>query len=133
MERSDSDDLQTIVEQAQKGNKEAFSKLYELYFTPVYRYVYFRVKSQTEAEDLAQDIFLKAYSSFSKYVPTRATSPVQSELHSQSRSSSEIVAATRSPLPYFYTIARNTLIDYRRKKKIPITRRRRSLARRRRY
>jgi RNA polymerase sigma-70 factor (ECF subfamily) len=95
MSASNPNELKNIVEKAKSGNMDAFSYLYETYFMPLYRYVYFRVGNKEDAEDLTQDIFVKIYLSFLRYSDSG-----------------------KSPLAYFYTIARNTVIDYRRKKKI---------------
>jgi RNA polymerase sigma-70 factor (ECF subfamily) len=95
MNGPDPEELENIIEKAKQGDNDAFSRLYTAYFKPLYNYVYFRLSSKLEAEDLVQDVFLKAYVSFGRY------------------SYSGI-----SPLAYFYTIARNTVIDYRRKKRI---------------
>jgi RNA polymerase sigma-70 factor (ECF subfamily) len=88
------ENMKDVVERARSGDADAFAHLYTEYFTPLYRYVYFRVTDKSYADDLTQEIFLKAYASFGKYVP-----------------------ATDSPLPYFYTIARNLVTDHYRKKK----------------
>lgn len=49
-----------LVREAQQGDAEAFGKLYELFVDRVYRYVLLRVGNATEAEDLTQEVFLKA-------------------------------------------------------------------------
>jgi RNA polymerase sigma-70 factor (ECF subfamily) len=95
MEDIDAEGLKNVIERAQKGDKEAFSSLYTAYFAPLYRYIFFRVQNKDEAEDLTQEVFIKAYGSFNRYIYTGT-----------------------SPLAYLYTIARNTIIDFRRKKKI---------------
>lgn len=79
---------------AKQGDAQAFSALYELYFTPIFRFIYFRVQSREEAEDLVQTVFLKVFRSLPNF-------------HEQNA----------SPLAYFYTVARNAIIDYWRKKK----------------
>ncbi len=75
------------------GDKEAFSLLYKEYYVPLYRYIYVRVRNKDTAEDLTQDVFLKIYRSIESLDPSIS-----------------------SPLGYFFTIARNTLIDFWRKK-----------------
>ena len=84
----------TLMEQAGKGNSEAFGELYELYFTPVYRYIYYKTSDKEVCNDLVQDVFIKVYGSLDRYTEQKS-----------------------SPLPYFLTIARNTVIDYWRKKR----------------
>jgi RNA polymerase sigma-70 factor (ECF subfamily) len=55
-----------LVVQAIRGDKEAFGDLYERYLDQVYRYVYYRVADQNEAEDLTEQIFLKAWEGLPK-------------------------------------------------------------------
>ena len=88
-------DLADVIRRAKDGDSEAFSYLYAEYFTPVYRYLYFRTRSAEDAEDLAQDVFVKAYGGIAKYAYTG-----------------------QDPLAYFYVIARNALIDRGRKKRV---------------
>jgi RNA polymerase sigma-70 factor, ECF subfamily len=94
MHEADPENIADIVRRARLGDSAAFTVLYESYVTPLYRYIRSRVSEKADAEDLTQDVFLKAYTSFPRYVTTND-----------------------SPLPYFYTIARNSIIDHYRKKK----------------
>jgi RNA polymerase sigma-70 factor (ECF subfamily) len=87
-------DQKMLMHSAKEGDVAAFGQLYEIYFTPIYRYIYLRVRNKAEAEDLVQGVFLKVYQSVGDF---------------EERGS--------SPLAYFYTIARNTVIDFWRKKK----------------
>lgn len=45
-----------------KKDPEAFGKIYDLYARRIYRFVYFKVSSEEEAEDITADVFLKAWS-----------------------------------------------------------------------
>ncbi|MBU3925161.1 RNA polymerase sigma factor [Patescibacteria group bacterium] len=83
-----------LMKLAKQGDEKAFSCIYELYFTPVFRYVYFRLKNKHEAEDLTQAVFIKFY-----------------------ESDSDFAERGKNPLAYFFTIARNVIIDHSRKKK----------------
>ncbi len=58
---------ENIVRQAIEGNQRAFTRLYDEHFDKVYRYIYFRVNSRAEAEDLTQEVFLKAMQSISSF------------------------------------------------------------------
>jgi RNA polymerase sigma-70 factor (ECF subfamily) len=40
---------------------EAFGELYDLYVEPIYRFILFKVKTATEAEDLTAEVFLKTW------------------------------------------------------------------------
>jgi len=42
-------------------DKQAFIKAYEEYLEPIYRFVFFKVNSKEEAEDLTSSVFLKAW------------------------------------------------------------------------
>ncbi len=55
-----------LVERA-KTDPEAFGELYEKYIERIYNYVYFRVGSVYDAEDLTARVFLKALNNLSRY------------------------------------------------------------------
>ncbi len=55
------------VQQALLGNKRAFSQLVEAYQRPVYSITYRMLGNPEEAEDAAQEAFLRAYSNLKKY------------------------------------------------------------------
>lgn len=44
-----------------KQDPEAFAKLYDQYVKRIYRFVYFKVSSHEEAEDITSEVFLKAW------------------------------------------------------------------------
>jgi len=73
-------------------DKEAFSKIYDLYVDKIYRFVYFKVSSIPEAEDITSQIFLKIW---------------QLSLEGK-------IKAEKSFQAFLYKIARNTVIDYYR-------------------
>jgi RNA polymerase sigma-70 factor, ECF subfamily len=56
-----------IVRRAISGESEAFTMLYDLYFDKIYRYVFFRIRKQAEAEDLTQEVFIKAMKAIGSY------------------------------------------------------------------
>jgi len=60
-------DEQDLVHRAQNGDKEAFTELYETYFGKLYRYVVARIGNRAEAEDMTQQVFVKAYKSIPSY------------------------------------------------------------------
>ena len=55
-----------IIEQA-KREPEAFGLLYEKYINRIYNYIYFRVGSVQDAEDLTTRVFMKAYDNIARY------------------------------------------------------------------
>lgn len=83
-----------LIRRAKDGDTEAFGLLYTIYFTPVFRYIYSRVKDKETTNDLTQTVFLKVFQSLERYQEKN-----------------------KSPLAYFFTVARNTVISYWRKKK----------------
>jgi len=56
---------------ARKGDQDAFAKLVGAYQGPVYNLAYRMLGSQTEAEDAAQETFLRAYTRLGTYDPQR--------------------------------------------------------------
>lgn len=57
---------ETLINQA-RTDPEAFGILYERYVDKIYNYVYFRVGSTDDAEDLTARVFFKALKSISGY------------------------------------------------------------------
>jgi RNA polymerase sigma-70 factor (ECF subfamily) len=82
------------MEQAIKGNSDAFAKLYDSYVDRVYRFIYFRVGNEQMAEDLSSQVFLKAWEHLGRY-----------EIRGLSFGA------------WLFRIARNLVIDYYRTKK----------------
>ena len=87
-------DLGDLVEKAQRGDTEAFGKIYDALVTSVYRYVYYRVEPQI-AEDITEETFMKAWQNISKY--KKGASPFSS---------------------WVFKIAHNLVCDYYRKHKV---------------
>ena len=58
---------QDLVRRAQEQDGEAFAELYERYFDKIYRYIVLRMGDRTEAEDITQQVFLKALQSLSSF------------------------------------------------------------------
>ncbi len=58
---------ETLLQLAINHNEPAFSKLYEIYLNRLYRYVRFWVNSQPEAEDITQEVFVRAWKSLPNY------------------------------------------------------------------
>jgi len=55
-----------LVERARDGDRKAFGQLVELFQGPIFRMVYYRTRSRMDAEDLTQEVFVKAFRSLSK-------------------------------------------------------------------
>ena len=52
-----------MAERARAGDRLAFNRLADHFQPEIYRMIYYRTRSQMDAEDLCQDVFLKAYRS----------------------------------------------------------------------
>jgi len=83
-----------LVARASRGDKDAFGDLYERHLDAIFRYIYYRVNHQQDAEDLTEVVFLKAWQSIS--------------------SCHEKKAAFKS---WVYRIAHNSVIDHYRTRK----------------
>src|SRR5258708_24908356 len=80
-----------LARRAGNGEAEAFGVLYDRYVDAVYRYVFYRVRNDAEAEDLTSDVFMKALRAIPRYEPRQAF------------------------LAWLYRIARNAVIDHVRR------------------
>ena len=58
---------QDLARRAGQGDHEAFAQLYETHFDKIFRYVVLKIRNQAEAEDMAQQVFIKAYESIGSY------------------------------------------------------------------
>ncbi len=82
-----------LVDKAKNGDKDAFGLLVEKYRSFVYRTVYFDLKNPDDANDIAQEVFIKAYRSLEGF-----------------RYDSEFST-------WLYRISKNTVYDFLRKSK----------------
>jgi len=64
-------DEATWIQQAQKGDTDAFARLVQLYQAPVYNLAYRMLGERMEAEDAAQETFLRAFRNLGQYDPAR--------------------------------------------------------------
>lgn len=76
-----------------KNDPEAFAKLYDMYARRIYSFVFFKVSSKEEAEDITSEVFLKVWN----YIAENKNVDSFSGL--------------------LYKLARNSIIDLYRKKK----------------
>lgn len=88
------EEILNSMRKASQGDSGAFDMVYRQFYAPIYRYIYFRVRHKQDSEDLVQSVFLRAYSAIARFE-----------------------TGGKSPLAYFYTVARNMVIDYWRRKK----------------
>lgn len=85
-----------FLREAQDGNQEALGSLYTLMFDKIFRFVFYRVSHKETAEDLTEEIFIKAFRNLKNL-----------DKHGAFEG-------------WLYTIARNTVIDYYRNKKTTV-------------
>ncbi len=62
---------QVLISRAQTGDTDAFAQLYDKHIDAIYRYVRLRVPSDELAEDIIEDVFLKAWQALPRYKPQR--------------------------------------------------------------
>ena len=83
-----------LIEKAKKSPK-AFGEIYDTYVKSIYNYFYYRLQNVEKAEDLTQEVFIKAFEAIERY------------------------KIRKIPLSaWLFRIARNLLIDFFRKKEI---------------
>ena len=89
---------ENVIRRAQKGDPVALTRLYEENFDRIFRYIVLKIGDRAEAEDMTQQVFLKAMKSISGY--KYKGMPFSS---------------------WLYRIAHNQVVDYLRKKSKRIT------------
>jgi len=82
-----------LYSQIQRKDRDAFVKAYDLYVKQIYRFIFFKVNSREEAEDLTSLVFLKSWD------------------HVQNKN----LADFKTLKALLYKVARNTVIDHYRK------------------
>ena len=60
-------DDNTVLEKAVQGDSEAFGLLYERYVTRIYNYIFYRIGSSYDAEDLTERVFIRALRHINRY------------------------------------------------------------------
>jgi RNA polymerase sigma-70 factor (ECF subfamily) len=59
--------IRPLVDRAKVGDADAFGSLYDRFQPEIFRYLVIRVRDQDVAEDLAQQVFLKAWQAIPRY------------------------------------------------------------------
>lgn len=60
------DQIDALVLSAQEGDKDAFAQIYDHFFGPIYRYVFFRV-NEIEVDDIVETVFIKSWTKLPQY------------------------------------------------------------------
>jgi RNA polymerase sigma-70 factor, ECF subfamily len=87
-------DDEQIIQKVKNGDAEAFGVLYEQFAELIFRYIYSHLDNRLDAEDLTEEVFLRAWRALPKY--------------------------DERGLPFtafLFRIGRNSLIDYYRQRK----------------
>jgi RNA polymerase sigma-70 factor (ECF subfamily) len=100
-----SDPDAALMLRVKRGDRAAFSELVEKYKQPVMNFIFRTLRDETEAEDLAQNVFLQIYKSrkrykqtakFSTWLFTIARNLCLNELRRRSRHPAESFEETRA-------------------------------------
>ena len=83
-----------VIDRARTGDRSAFAELYDTYVDNVYRYLLYRVREPSDAEDLCSEVFTRAFANIHRYR-----------------------WQGKSFLAWLYTIARNAVTDRRRRER----------------
>lgn len=94
MKRSSINEKYLIYKVKQGKNPDAYGQLYDYYVERIYRFIYFKVRTTEEAEDLTSEVFLKTW----QYIIT-------------TKKKIDNINAL------LYRVARNAVIDYYRTNK----------------
>jgi RNA polymerase sigma-70 factor (ECF subfamily) len=89
-----------LAQRASMHDQAAFAELYNAYVEKIYKYIYYKVSNPSDAEDLCEQVFLKAWEAIGRY--TWCGYPFSS---------------------WLYKLAHNLVIDYYRTRReaVPIT------------
>jgi len=60
-------ELERLVKKAQKGDLDAFGKIYDHLVDSLYRYVFYKVSKEPEIDDIMESLFLKVWENIKKY------------------------------------------------------------------
>jgi RNA polymerase sigma-70 factor (ECF subfamily) len=56
-----------LAQRASKHDQAAFAELYNAYVEKIYKYIYYKVGNAPDAEDLCEQVFLKAWEAIGRY------------------------------------------------------------------
>ena len=62
-------DINLVIEQVQAGDKQAYTHIIRRYQQQIFLYCYYLLKNREEAEDAAQEIFIKGLEHIDQFVP----------------------------------------------------------------
>ena len=56
-----------VIARARAGDRVAFAELYDRHVDSVYRYLLYRVREPSDAEDLTSEVFTRAFANIHRY------------------------------------------------------------------
>ena len=62
-----SSEEEALVERAKRGEREAFDELYQRYKRPILNYIYRFIGDRAQAEELTQEVFVRAYINIQRF------------------------------------------------------------------
>lgn len=93
MNRREDPNDRALIQRSIQGDSEAFESLYLRHLNRIFRYIYYRVGDEAQAEDMTEEVFVRAWKALPKY-----------KLGESCFTS------------WLYTIAHNLLVDHYRRK-----------------
>jgi len=88
-----------LIEDCQKGNKDSFAYLYDMYAGKIYNYIFSKTFNREQAEDLTSETFFKALDKIKSFK----------------------MSEKASFQAWLFRIAHNKIVDFYRKKKENVT------------
>jgi RNA polymerase sigma-70 factor (ECF subfamily) len=85
--------LEELAKRTAGGDKDAFGDIYGMLLDPIYRFIYWNLGSREDAEDLAEEVFVRCLANIEAYNPKRGTFKA-----------------------WAFRIARNALMDHHRRR-----------------
>ena len=61
------DIIEKLVQSAKKGDALSFGKLYDLFYTKIFRYVAYKVGNREDAEDITAEVFIRMLKSINSF------------------------------------------------------------------
>ena len=61
------ENVNPLVAKAIGGDAEAFGTIYDLFVDRIYQHVYYRVRNKDDAEDITQQVFIRAWKAIKNY------------------------------------------------------------------
>ncbi len=65
--RANVDEERSLVQRAIRHDREAFARLYDRFVDKIFKYIYYKVGTRAEAEDLTAQVFMKAWEAIGHY------------------------------------------------------------------